>query len=123
MKERLVSEVKKLLLVLTLGFLYYFIVSGLGAAVPCVFNRVTGLLCPACGVTRMAEAMARLDFSSAYGYNRVLFLTWPLIAGIFAAEEIRYIKSGKRNMCIISKAVLWIEIIVLIVFGIVRNIT
>ena len=122
MKKRLVSELKKVVPVAAAGILYYFAAVCTGMGFPCIFHAVTGLFCPACGVTRMLGAMGKLHFYEAYGYNKAVFLTWPFIAAVLAAEEIRYIKTGSQNMHKVSKLILWGEAGTLVLFGIVRNI-
>ena len=39
------------------GLLYGIFVSYTGLAIPCLFRKVTGLLCPGCGVTGMCVAL------------------------------------------------------------------
>lgn len=122
MKQRLKSEITKLFILLVAGFFYYIIFKYVGFALPCVFNKATGLLCPACGISRMFVAVANGDLYSAYGYNKLLFFTLPFLASDFVIEEIRFIKNGKRDFLRISKFFIYSEIIALIIFGTVRNI-
>lgn len=122
MKARLVASLKKAGLILALGVLYYFVFSRYHIAIPCLYKLSTGLLCPACGITRMISSMIQLDFAAAYGYNKALFLTWPVIAGVFVVEEIKYIRRGERKMYPASRVILSVEIIFLLLFAIVRNI-
>lgn len=93
-----------------------------GFALPCFFNKLTGRLCPACGISRMIVSALNGDFYAAYGYNKLLFCTLPLIAAVFAAEELRYIKTGQRELSKFSKIFIYAEITLLILFGILRNI-
>ena len=122
MRERLILSVRRIAVILIIGITYYFFVSASGLAVPCVFNKITGLLCPGCGITRMLAAAFRGSFKEAFGYNRALFLTLPVIVFILAAEEFKYIRTGSRQMSRLSQVILWCEIILLLIFGIVRNI-
>ena len=122
MKERAVSELKKLIIILVAGFVYYLVVLHFKTGIPCLFNKFTGLLCPGCGVSRMIISMLKFDFVSAYGYNKALFLTWPLIAFAVISSEMDYIRSGKRTVKPFVQILLIIEIIILAMFGIIRNI-
>ena len=61
---------KKILLIyavlIVIGITYTVLIYMTGFGIPCMFNRFTGYLCPGCGTSRMALAMLRLDFSSAF---------------------------------------------------------
>ena len=63
------------------GLLYGIFVSYTGLAIPCLFRKVTGLLCPGCGVTGMCVALLHLDWRGAFSCHPVLFvLLLPLTA-------------------------------------------
>lgn len=70
----------------------------------------------------MLTACLSGDFFAAYGYNKLLFITLPLILFVILAEELRYIKTGRHEMLKASKIFIYIEITLLIIFGIARNI-
>lgn len=70
----------------------------------------------------MLTACLSGDFCSAYGYNKLLFITLPMIIFVLFAEEMRYIKTGNRKLLKSSKIFIYIEIVLLIAFGIARNI-
>ena len=122
MEKRLASELKKLGIILGAGILYYIIVVTTGFSIPCPFTLVTGLLCPGCGITRMALSLARFDFASAFGYNKALFVTLPILFLFLLFEEIKYIKSGTRRFSKVTQVFLILEAVFLVIFGIVRNI-
>ncbi|MER5429636.1 DUF2752 domain-containing protein [Streptomyces sp. NPDC002588] len=50
----------------------------------CPFRLVTGLLCPACGGTRMAYDLMHGDFAQAWLDNRVLLLASPYALALLA---------------------------------------
>ena len=50
-----------------------------GKTPPCIFYQLTGLHCPGCGTGRSLLALLRLDFYSAFRYQPLFFLTYPLI--------------------------------------------
>ena len=122
MGKRLASELKKLGIILGAGILYYIFVTVTGFKIPCPFNLATGLLCPGCGITRMALSLARFDFASAFGYNKALFVTLPILFLFLLFEEIKYIKSGIRRFSKATQVFLTLEAVFLVIFGIVRNI-
>ncbi len=73
---------KKLLLILVFAvivmLLYIF-------KIPCVFRALSGIPCPACGMTRACLSFLRLDFAAALEYHS-LFWTLPLIAVFFLLD-------------------------------------
>lgn len=112
---------KKYATILTIGVVYLLITLYVGYGIPCVFNKLTGLKCIGCGVTRMIMSLAGLDFKAAFGHNQFLFITGPFILAFIVYYEIKYAVSGERP----SKK--WdIAVCVLLVgaiaFGILRNI-
>lgn len=122
MKQRLKSETTKFLIILIVGGIYLLFFKYTKFKIPCIFHELTGLLCPGCGISRMLANISAGDFFSAYGYNKLLFITLPLILADFLLEEIRYIKTGSRRILLLSKIFVYVEIIALLLFGIVRNI-
>ncbi len=121
-KKRFIQQLLVLLGVLFAGFGYYFFVTVTGFKMLCGFNELTGLLCPGCGLTRMCISIIELDFYSAFGYNKLIFVTLPVLALIFFNFEYNYIKTGEAKL---NKPVQWIgylELALLLVFGVVRNI-
>ena len=41
---------------------------------PCVFNLLTGMLCPGCGGTRALHALLHGDVAAAFAFNPLLFV-------------------------------------------------
>ena len=121
MKERLLSTVKKYAIVLLIGLAYLAWVLLTGLKIPCVFKLITGLDCPACGITRMIVAAARLNFSKSFWLNPYLFTNLPVILFCLVYSDIRYIKTGEREIGWV-KIVLYIEIALALVFGVLRNV-
>lgn len=92
-----------------------------GKGVPCLFHLVTGLQCPGCGVSRMLLCLLRLDFSGAWEANPVI-LCLLLPGGIVAGKCVcQYVKTGNPNPRGLWNAALWGMIVILLVFGVVRN--
>ena len=77
-------------------------------------------MCPGCGVTRMIVALSRFDFALAYGYNKFLFVTSPLLIFLWVYSEWNYIKNGTRDIGRLN-VLLYIEGVMMFVFGVVRN--
>lgn len=122
MKQRLYSDLKKLAFILIIGIIYYIWVLFTDHRIPCVFNLITGLLCPGCGVTRMIVYISKLDFANAYACNKMMFVTWPLIVAFILYNRIRYIRTGSSLMPVWTQVLMIAYIVVLILFAVIRNI-
>lgn len=120
MRERLIKTIKKYAVLLVIGTAYLIWVFCTDIKIPCVFHLLTGYDCPACGVTRMLTSIAKFRFAEAYAYNPFLFLHLPIILFCLGYSDVRYIKTGNRTLGKLS-IVLWIEIALLLLFGILRN--
>jgi hypothetical protein len=59
----------------------------------CPFNWVTGLLCPACGGTRMVYDLMHGDFTAAFHDNALLLIVSP--AGLYL--YLRWFTEGLRG--------------------------
>ena len=79
------------------GLLYGIFVSYTGLAIPCLFRKVTGLLCPGCGVTGMCVALLHLNWKGAFFCHPVLFVLLLPLTAVFicsAAGMCRMADSG-----------------------------
>ena len=121
MKERFRQTLTKYVILLLIGIAYFVFVFITGIGIPCIFHVVTGLKCPACGVTRMITSLARLDFAAAFAWNPFLLITGPVILLCLIASEVIYVKSGTRSLGKWN-FVLWGEIVLALAFGVLRNI-
>lgn len=109
--KRVLTPVMALLI---LGLIYL-----VGFRIPCVFYRVTGYLCPGCGITRMCLAILHLDFVSAFKYNPLCFvLIFP-----FGVYFIYYIYSSLKGKDYkeIPNIVAYSILIITIIYWILRN--
>lgn len=121
-RKRFGQVIKCAAVLLVAGILYGWFVSKTGIGIPCMFRVITGLKCPGCGVTHMCVALLQLDFRGAYESNQMLFLLAPFLGIIFATYIAGYVRGGKWEMNRLQTGVLSVSIILLIGFGIVRNI-
>lgn len=112
-------------------FFMGFIAIGLGYAIwcqassihiPCLFHLVTGWYCPGCGVTRMCLALLELDFKAAFYYNKAIVILLPFYCFLGISYTIRYIKSGYIKAAKWENIGMIISIIILVIYGFVRNI-
>ncbi len=120
MMDRLRHVVKKYAIILAVGVAYLVLVLCTGWGIPCPFYTLTGFLCPACGVSRMIVALVRLDFLAALKHHALLLVTLPMLLFCLIYPDVRYILKGERRLGWVS-VLLWIEVGLLLIFGIVRN--
>ena len=108
-----------LLLLAALGYGLWVALSGHG--LPCLFHRITGWLCPGCGMSRVMGALLRLDLPAAFSYN----LLWPLYGGyvlfVFLSAAIPYVRHGKANLSPRPQWVHWVVLGVVLIYGVLRN--
>lgn len=108
-------------IVLCAGLLYAWLISAIGFGIPCMFHLITGLDCASCGVSRMCMALLQLRFAEAFRYNPAIFCLLPLGAAVGLAWIIRYVRTGNMKMQKWMHASVIFMIVVLILFGIARN--
>ena len=121
-KSRLFEMIKKGALICFIGLGYAFFVHIIGIAVPCPLHAITGLYCPGCGITRMCMALLQLDLHGALKANTMALILLPWLMLVLFSWAIRYIKTGKRNLVRLQSAVVWCCCVLLLLFGISRNI-
>ena len=104
------------------GLLYVLFIRVVGFGVPCLFHTFTGILCPACGVSRMCLALLRLDFAAAFSYNPAVLVLSPLGIGVAVRQAFLYVKTGKAHLSRVEMGIITFLIVALLVFGVLRNI-
>lgn len=105
-----------ILIFISLG--YYFLNKHFGFGIPCVFNKITGLYCPGCGITRMIFSIIQLDFYQAFRYNPLVFIYLILFFILIIIRIILKIPLNKE----LNKNIVIILLIITITFGILRNV-
>ena len=120
--KRAIKVAKRIGIMIGIGFCYGLWCKLGGFTIPCLFYQITGKYCPGCGMTRMGLSLMQLDLRSAFHNNSAVFILLPLglVIGIRWME--RYIRYGKRGFTRGEEIAFVFMIIVLIVFGILRNI-
>ena len=106
-------------LAVLVGYVEIFAATGRGF--PCILHAVTGWQCGACGLTRAAAALLRLDLAAAFSCN----LLWPLFAAyglwIVVSDAVVYVRTGELRLL---PAPWWLHLLLLIAvvgYGILRN--
>lgn len=118
-KSQIQKEIRYLFMILGVGFGYYLWLNFTHLGIPCLFRTITGWLCPGCGITHMLIALIQLDFHTAYLENPFLLLTFPFI--LYQIIYQRYLQITKRTNPYWNQLLLWLYVIALILFGILRN--
>ena len=120
--QRLKLVLKNAGIILILGIIYYFFIKITHLGIPCVFNLITGLHCPGCGVSRMFISLFALDFKAAFSYNALVMIFGPIAAIFVLRHYIIYILKGNQKSDKLETVLLIIALILTITFGILRNI-
>ncbi len=105
-----------------MGFIYLVIFKTTGFALFCPFNKLTGLKCPGCGISRMFLNIFRLDFYSAFLWNPMVFCLLPVGGVMYVLHQYRYIRYNDKTFKKWENILLYIMIFLLLIFGILRNI-
>src|SRR6476620_3735125 len=88
----------------------------------CPLYALTGFACPGCGLTRGFHALFHGDISTALGFNALLPVWAVIIAYVWVSLVVYAIRGKGLPMWPTNPAFLWTFMIVLLVFGIWRNI-
>lgn len=119
------ARLKKLLMNIFLqgmaGLLYGIFVSYTGLAIPCLFRKVTGLLCPGCGVTGMCVALLHLNWKGAFFCHPVLFVLLLPLTAVFICSAAGYVQNGRSRFARWQNLILYVSVAALVIFGVVRN--
>lgn len=114
---------KSIAVFLMLGLAYYIFIKITGISIPCPVNFITGgrILCPGCGITAMCLNILIGNFHRAFMANPCIFILaiiWSVIFILKLTIQPQCLKNNAK----IFRAFVWLTLVALIVFGIVRNI-
>ena len=80
------------------------------------------MYCPGCGVTRLALALLRLDFHTAFHSNAALILLLPIGLSMAVVWAVRSIRTGQKALTRWQNGIVWGMIVMLLLFGVLRNV-
>jgi hypothetical protein len=123
LKTRAKNLAKNIGIILAVGIAYYIFFRLTRIGIKCPFNQITGFLCPGCGLSRMILALIDFNIPLAIYYNAAAFFLLPFWVAVFISYCYEYIKYGKVKMHAWYKIILAASVIVLVIFGIARNLT
>jgi len=84
---------------------------------PCVFHRVTGLLCPGCGTTRALHQLLHGHVAAAFKLNPFLFAV--MLGGIYGSPNIL---RGQTPPLFMKPWFGWASLAVVVSWWILRNV-
>jgi Protein of unknown function (DUF2752) len=113
--------VSSVVLIASVAVLYFFNPSQHGFYPICVFYKTTGLLCPGCGTLRAMHQLLHGHIEAAFRFNALIVSSLPLLALGFL-QSARYRALNKPAMAWVRPNWLWALLVILIVFGILRNV-
>jgi hypothetical protein len=87
-----------------------------GPILPCIFNKITGLYCPGCGMTRAVHSLMHFKFYHALRYNALIVLIPPILIIHYLLTRLNY-NSRYRN------AIIYLALVITIFYGIARNLS
>ena len=122
MKQRAKKVIIITAVIIVIGCVYAVFFKTTGIGIPCAFRLVTGLECPGCGMTRMCTSLLMLDFKAAWSYNPVIMCLLPVGAFLFYRGLKRYIVTGRNSTPKWEDGIITAMTVILLVFGVVRNI-
>ena len=99
---------------------YYFLNKYYLFSIPCLFHQITNLYCPGCGITRCMFSLLEGNVGKAFQYNGLVAIMLFPFSIYILINIYRYIKGDD----FIELPNRWwnILLIVVIIFGIIRNI-
>ncbi len=120
--ERLASAAGVVAMAGGSGFVAYFDPSAVHFFPVCPLYSITGFACPGCGLTRGFHALFHGDVLTALDFN-ALIPVWAVIFGyVFVSLTLLAIRGKGLPMWPAWPRFLWTFLIVMLVFGVLRNI-
>lgn len=105
------------------GALYLYFHDPYQYPLPCIIKLLTGLYCPGCGAGRACFSILHGKFFDAFCYNPLLVILLPFTGGYIAARGIDWAVTGGNHIDgKISIKLLLAVLIIILVYGILRNI-
>ncbi len=121
MTKRLAAAAGVITMVGGSGALAYFDPATANIFPVCPLYTLTGYACPGCGLTRGFHALFHGDVLTALDFN-ALIPVWTLIFGYVLVSLLLLTVRGRGlPMRLTSLGALWAFLIVLLVFGVLRN--
>ena len=89
----------------------------------CIYNKITGLYCPGCGMTRAVYSLLNLDIYQAIRYNVFAVILLPILIIYFCGGIYAWLFNTKNYIQKIIPTKFWVIFaILLILYGAIRNV-
>ena len=122
-RQRLGKVLQGFTVILFLGCIYLFIFLSFGAGIPCIFNKLTGVKCPGCGMTHAIAALCRGDVEEALEDNILCISVLPVTCLYLFYRAICYVNGREERFHIWEYALLILLFAVTVGYGVLRNYT
>lgn len=120
-KERILAAIGILTAVIGAFIITCFNPTTAGFFPVCPLHAATGLNCPGCGMTRGFHAVFHGDFLGALHFNALLPVFLFVGIYLFISLALIVVRGRGLSLNIFKPYLLWGFLIVLIVFGVIRN--
>jgi len=120
MKKRILKVISIVSAFLVCLFGYYFLNKQYNISIPCMFRKLTGFLCPGCGITRCLFSIINGNITKAFDYNELATILLLPSLGYISVNMYQYINN--KSYIKIPNIIWNILLIITIIFGIIRNI-
>ena len=119
--KRRVRNIALVTAAFALGGFVMYLLDRYFVGIPCVFSRITGLNCPGCGNTAAAVYLIGGDLLSALRENYLFPLEFFYLGWVYVLTAWRYYQTGKAEYKPPLPALDIILLVVLVLWGVVRN--
>lgn len=116
---------KKILLTglaLSGGIAYYLLLVHFNIGIPCLFNTITNLKCPGCGITHLILNLVNFRFKQAFLCNQFIFIASPFIIYFIIKSYLFWLLNITFKLNKAENILIFLLLISSIIFTIVRNI-
>lgn len=116
---------KKILLTglaLSGGLAYYLLLVHFNIGIPCLFNVITNLKCPGCGITHLILNLSKFKFKQAFLCNQFIFINSPFIIYFIIKNYLCWLLNITFKLNKTENVLIFLLLIGSIIFTVVRNI-
>ena len=121
-EQRIRKVLSSALILLLSGAVYALFCTYTHIYIPCVFNLVTGLRCPGCGITHCFLALLEGDLPGAFEANQFVFCMLP-VGIVYAGYRVwKYVQYAGTDYTKGETLCIWTAVAAALLFGAARNI-
>lgn len=126
MKKQQFHQLNKKILLTELalsgGLAYYLLLVHFNIGIPCLFNVITNLKCPGCGITHLILNLSKFKFRQAFLCNQFIFITSPFIIYFIIKNYLCWLLNITFKLNKVENILIILLLIGSIIFTIARNI-